>query len=234
MRVNPTSKNIGVIIAVAVGLIGVARLASVGSHPYELSRDEGFTEVGTSEPTANGNTPSQPSTPPPLQPSQSKLREGTIRIYVCGQVKRPSVMTIPASYTAYDAIQKAGGLTVKADAERINLAACLTDGQQLYVPAIGQAAIPSAQSASASPKQTSSSSSNGIASAEPESGQQTVNINTGGLDELDRLPGIGPVLAQRILDYRNQNGRFGTADELMEVKGIGEKKLEQMRPFVEL
>ncbi|MHB1460599.1 MAG: helix-hairpin-helix domain-containing protein [Armatimonadota bacterium] len=231
MRVNPTGKTIGLGLAAIIGLIGIFRLTLIGSQPYAQSRDEGFTEVSSPKAIPNADATADSSAPSQPQPSQTGLREGTIRIYVCGQVKRPSVMTIPASYTAYDAIKRAGGLTDKADAERVNLAACLSDGQQLYIPAKGQAAIPTAQSGPASPKPPSATESN---RGNLEGAQQMVNINSAELEDLDRLPGIGPVLAQRIIDYRNQNGRFGTADELMEVKGIGQKKLEQVRPFIEL
>ncbi len=233
MRVNPTGKTIGLGLAAIIGLIGIFRLTSIGSQPYARSRDEGFTEVSSPKAIPNPQTTADSSEPAQPQPSQSGAREGTIRIYVCGQVKRPSVMTIPASYTAYDAVQRAGGLTDKADAERVNLAACLSDGQQLYIPAKGQAAIPIAPSASAPASPKPPTATNGTR-VESEGAQQMVNINTAELEELDRLPGIGPVLAQRIIDYRNQNGPYGTADELMEVKGIGQKKLEQMRSFIEL
>jgi competence protein ComEA len=65
-----------------------------------------------------------------------------------------------------------------------------------------------------------------------QNGSSMVNINTASITELDRLPGVGPATAQKIIDYRNQIGRFSSIDQLLEVKGIGTKKLEQMRPYI--
>lgn len=231
MRINPSSKAIGIGLAVIIGALGISRLMSLSPVGYPTARDEGFRPVKTE--SANPESIESPSTPKEPPAPTTGLHEGTIRVYVSGQVKRPSVMTIPSSFTAYDAIQKAGGLTGKADAERVNLAGRLSDGQQLYVPAKGQSVLPAAQGSSSKSNRADTNSRASSNTASDESGQM-VNINTAELAELDKLPGIGPVLAQRIIDYRTQNGNFGSVDDLLEVKGIGPVKLEKMRACIEL
>ena len=128
----------------------------------------------------------------------------TINVYVSGAVNRPEVYTLPLGSLVKDAVAKAGGASAEADLDHINLALRLTDQMQVYVPRQGEAV--------ATPKAAS-----GAATL-----SAPININTATAEELDRLPGIGPSIAQAILDYRTQNGPFKTIEGINEVKGIGD------------
>ena len=127
-----------------------------------------------------------------------------------------------------DAVQAAGGLRRRADAASVNLARPVADGEQIVVlrraAAGGRAAAPMAPVPTAAP--------NPGAAPGQGSGAGPVNLNTATLEQLDALPGIGPVLAQRILDWRTSNQRFSSVEELGEVSGIGEATLADLRPLV--
>ncbi len=163
-------------------------------------------------------------------------------IHVAGKVKAPGVYELEPGSRIKDAVKAAGGSLPKADLESINLAEKLEDGQQIYVAAQGQIKPPALSvvrgGESSKPKASAKGESGGKGKSGPQKlstpGQGTVNINSAGLEELQRLPGIGPAYAQRIIDYRTQHGRFQSIDELDEVKGIGPKKLEKLRPYVTL
>jgi competence protein ComEA len=143
-----------------------------------------------------------------------------VRVHVVGQVRHPGVVTLPSGARVEDALRAAGGATAKADLVRVNLARPVVDGEQIVVPKPGEP-VTGAAAVGGAPAWTGSGVSTG-----------PVDLNTAGLAELDALPGVGPVLAQRILDWRTQNGRFSTVDELGEVSGIGEKVLANLRPLV--
>jgi competence protein ComEA len=121
-----------------------------------------------------------------------------------------------------DALQAAGGAAGDADLTRVNLARPVVDGEQVHVPRPGEVLEPVP-----GPGPTAA---NGAAG--PAASGAPVDLNTATLDQLDALPGIGPVLAQRILDWRAEHGRFSTVEELAEVSGIGDSVLEQVRPLV--
>ena len=144
-------------------------------------------------------------------------------MHVVGQVRSPGVLRLPVGSRVSDAVSAAGGATGKADVGGINLARPLVDGEQVRVPAPGEeVAEPSAPTAGGGAGGTGG----GAAPGAP------VSLNTADLAALDTLPGVGPVLAQRILDWRTEHGRFTTVDELSEVSGIGEKLLAGIRPLV--
>lgn len=144
---------------------------------------------------------------------------GVVVVHVVGQVTRPGVQRLPAGSRVSDALAAAGGATRGADLAAINLARLLVDGEQVVVPRPGEA-LPSA-GAGAAP---------GVGGAPAPGGR--LSLNTADVAALDTLPGIGPVIAQRIVDWREQHGRFTSVDELAEVSGIGEKLLAQVRPLV--
>jgi competence protein ComEA len=138
-------------------------------------------------------------------------------VHVVGAVHRPGLYELTEGSRIDEAIRKAGGPKPKAALELVNLAAPIADGQQILVPARGDVtATPAAGGAAQS----------ALAAK--------VHLNTATLEELDALPGIGPVTAQNILDYRTEHGSFQTVDELDAVSGIGPARLEQLKPLVEL
>ena len=143
-------------------------------------------------------------------------------VHVAGRVLHPGVVRLPGGSRVVDAVAAAGGVTAGADAARINLARPLVDGEQVFVLAEGESA-PDLGPGSTGPPAGAG------APAPPGGGLAVVDLNTATLADLDTLPGVGPVLAQRILDWRKINGRFTSVDELREITGVGEKRLADLR-----
>jgi competence protein ComEA len=160
---------------------------------------------------------------------------------VVGHVARPGVVSVPDGSRVVDVLAAAGGALPGADLQRLNLARQIGDGEQVFVPKPGEAPpiligglSGSAPEAGASPSGGGGGGGGGAGgfTAGGTASTTLVDLNTATLPALDTLPGVGPVLAQRILDWRNQHGRFMSVDELGEVSGIGDKLLEQIRPRV--
>lgn len=160
-----------------------------------------------------------------------------VMVHVAGQVARPGVVTLTEGDRVVDALALAGGSLPGADVQRINLARRVGDGEQLYVPRPGETvpAVPGGAGLAGSAGPGSGGAPGSAApgsGAGPSGGMPVIDLNTADLAAFDGLPGIGPVLAQRIVDWRMQHGRFSSVDELGEVSGIGDKLLEQLRPRV--
>lgn len=137
------------------------------------------------------------------------VETGEIVVDVAGHVHRPGIVTLPAGSRVHEAIEAAGGLAGVVDTTSLNLARKLVDGEQVLV---GIAPVSPAGA--------------------PESAGGAVNLNTATVDELDELPGVGPVTAQSIVDWRTENGSFRSVDDLLEVRGIGEGTLGDLRDLV--
>jgi competence protein ComEA len=135
-------------------------------------------------------------------------------VYVTGAVRRPGVYQLRDGQRVVDAIERAGGVTAKADAVTVNLAALLIDGQQILIP---EAYAPGAGAAP--------TGAGPVASG-------PVHLNSADVTALDALPGIGPATAQRIVDWRTEHGGFRTVDDLEQVPGIGPAKLDALRDLV--
>lgn len=161
----------------------------------------------------------------PTAPTQSvafEVEEAPPRelvVHVAGAVPQPGLYRLPEGSRVDDAIAEAGGAKPRAALELVNLAAPVADGQQILVPLRGSATAEAGAGA-----EGSGGSALGA----------KVHLNSATLEQLDTLPGIGPVLAQQILDYRSANGAFRSIDELDAVPGIGPARLEQLRPLVDL
>ncbi|WP_337059466.1 ComEA family DNA-binding protein [Kineococcus sp. G2] len=147
---------------------------------------------------------------------------GTVVVHVAGRVLRPGLVTLPAGSRVAAALDAAGGATGEADLAALNLARPLTDGEQVLVPAPGEAAAP-APAAALPPAQGAAA---GAGTAAP------VDLDTATAEQLDALPGIGEVLAGRIVAWRQDNGGFTSVEELGEVPGIGPKLLDGLRDLV--
>lgn len=148
--------------------------------------------------------PTSTTTPAPTE-------QTTILVYVSGAVKKPDVYTLPAGSIVKDAMQAAGGPARDADLDRINLAAPLSDGIQVHFPRQGELAAVAG----------------GTGRGAPEGG--AIDINTAGLEQLDALPGIGPAIAQNIIDYRTEHGPFTAIEQIKDVKGIGDALFEKIK-----
>ena len=155
-------------------------------------------------------------------------------VHVVGQVRRPGVYRMPTGARVGDAVTAAGGSTTSADLAAVNLARALVDGEQVLVPRPGETVPPAGSAVAGSGAGNGTvGGSTGASRASGASGG-TVSLNSADLAALDTLPGVGPVLAQRILDWRSEHGRFTSVEELGEVSGIGEKLLAQLTPKVTL
>lgn len=151
--------------------------------------------------------------------SSTSTASATLVVHVAGAVVAPGIHELPAGARVVDAVQAAGGLTPAADLTRINLAAPVADGERVYVVATGEAAPPPAGGAAAGAGGDSA-------------GAGPVNINTADAAALDALPGVGPATAAAILEHRGKIGAFTSVDQLLDVPGIGEAKLEALRDLV--
>jgi competence protein ComEA len=201
------------VIAGAVVLLVVSR-----------GRDAG-TAVPLSAPQVSGVPDATVSPVASSSPSvtASPSAAAALRVHVVGQVRRPGVVSVPAGARVEDAVTAAGGATSRADLAAIDLARPVVDGEQIYLPRPGEAPHVVEGPAGGSPGST--------AAGAPSSGAP-LDLNTATLEQFDTLPGVGPVLAQRMLDWRQQHGRYTQVDDLGEVQGIGDATLAKLRPLV--
>jgi competence protein ComEA len=154
-------------------------------------------------------------TPLPLRAEAGPDRK--VLVHVVGAVRKPGLYRLDDGSRVADALRAARGARRRADLQAINLAAPVADGQQIVVPVRGRSA-PSGGAAAV----------HGMPAGGP------VHLNTATLEELDSLPGIGPVTAQKILDYRTEHGAFASVDELDSVPGIGPTRLAELKKVVQL
>lgn len=160
-----------------------------------------------------------PSTGPAAEGSFSSSTSPEIYVHVVGGVVRPGLYRLAPGSRIIDAVMAAGGLAPDGSQCQVNLARVVTDGEQVVVP----------QTPPGTPcrsVQAGGGSSGGVTGSGP------VSLSTATLEQLDALPGIGPALAQRIIDYREANGGFRSVDQLNEVSGIGSKVLANIAPLV--
>lgn len=149
-------------------------------------------------------------------------------LHMAGAVARPGVVELPAGSRVHEAISAAGGSTSEADLDRLNLASVVADGQKIFVPRHGEP-LPADSTAALTGPSGGGASADGAGA--PPNGSRT-NLNTAGVEELGALPKVGPVLAQRIVDWRKEHGPFKSIEELDAVDGVGPKMLETLLPLV--
>lgn len=165
-----------------------------------------------------------------LQPAPTKE---PIAVHVIGAVPRPGLYEFAEGARVQDAINASGGLLASANVESINLAALLVDGQQLTIP-YRAGEEPSVSSSTSSEDDNSLVLPGAEQTPEPAENGNTelININTASLEELDSLPGIGPTIAQRIIDYRDENGPFQTIEDILNVSGIGPSTFDNIKDLI--
>jgi len=167
--------------------------------------------------------------PVPIQEAtevKAKVQEdenhGIIVVHVAGAVYKPGVYNLKEGSRIKDAVEIAQGMLPLADDSSINLAAKITDGQKIYIP------FKNEKMPATTPNGFSNQSS-GATSSNPAA---KININTATGEELDKLPGVGPATAAKIIEYREQNGAFAAIEDLKKVKGIGDKKFEDLKDYI--
>ncbi len=164
--------------------------------------------------------------PPPLAIVTATPRAtatiAMVMVDVRGAVAKPGVYTLPAGSRVQEVLALAGGALSNAETRPLNLARRLNDGEQLYVPTVGEATatpVPVKGGPAAAPSGTKTPIGK-------------ININTATVQELDALPGIGPALGQRIVDYRTENGLFAAPEDLLKVRGIGDALFKELQDLV--
>lgn len=161
----------------------------------------------SSPPRGKAITLSAPPSPKPLM------------VHISGAVLQPGVYALPAGSRIQDGIQAAGGLGPEADTSLLNLAALVQDGERVYVPSQTFTTPAPPITRSYTPQETTTAGG-------------LININTASLGELESLPGIGPTLAQRIIEYRVTHGPFTTIEAIQDVAGIGPARYEQIKNLI--
>lgn len=241
------------VVLVAGAVFGVRWwMAERASRPVPLASQqvESLSSGGDSESTTApagsaraGPTPAGPATgltPGDASAGGGGADDGTqpaptgaparVLVHVAGEVGDPGVVTLEAGARVQDAVREAGGLTADADTSRVNLARPVADGERIWVPRPGEMV----------PELVDGQTGPGVGGAGPAAGgvggaaDAQVNLNTADQAALEELPGVGPVTAAAILQWRTDHGRFTSTDELLEVSGIGEATLEKLLPHVTL
>lgn len=209
-------KAVVVAILVAIAAASGLAMASFNSHSSGVSFERSD-EASASDVRGSGDAS------PDDESSAKSSSAAEVYVDVDGAVVRPGVYRLKDGARVSQAIDAAGGLTAEADVTGLNRASKITDGQKVYVPTVGEqqaaAAVGGAESSAAMTPGAGSSSG-------------LVNINTASAAELQTLSGIGPSMAQSIIDERTKNGAFASVDDLMRVSGIGEKKLAKIKDCI--
>ncbi|MGF9661813.1 ComEA family DNA-binding protein [Arthrobacter crystallopoietes] len=182
-----------------------------------------------SPPGDGGDTAAPPNAEVPGPSAAAPGAKGLV-VHVAGAVKKPGIVRLAAAARVFEALEEAGGALPEADLAALNLAAVVSDGQQIFVPSPQHQ--PSGGAAAGDPPGTSGGPAN--ADGQPGGGEAggKVNLNTATIEELTGLPRVGPVLAQRIIDYREQHGAFTRPEDLDAVPGIGEVMLANLIELV--
>ena len=166
-----------------------------------------------------GSAAPPPSTLPPPVFSTTTTTPARVVVHVVGAVRRPGLYRLAQGDRVADAVARAGGATRKADLALVNLAALVSDGEQVVVSRRG------APVAAGGAPGGAASGASGIPTG-------PVHLNSATIEQLDALPGVGPVTAQKIVDYRQTHGAFTSVDELDAVSGIGPARLDQLQELV--
>lgn len=239
----------------AAVLLAVVALGAVGiSWVWPDDQNSGAVEVSASigpEPSGSASAAVEAGATSPPGDVAAEVAD-TVFVHVVGEVHRPGVVEIRTNGRVQDAVEAAGGLTDQAVVTHVNLAAPVTDGAQVVIPDTdGDRDLAGSQPATVMPGQTSTAGAVVSPGAEAEAGTgagtgaagtpsdpaagaaaSSVNLNTATAAELETLPRVGPVMAQRILDHRDQVGGFRSVEELDDVTGIGPAMLAALTPLV--
>ncbi len=216
----------------AVGLIAVAVVIAavlVVTQRRPPAVDDRLPRAVATSTTA----PADATSPPPAAGASSTVApDARIVVHVAGAVSTPGVVELPASSRVVDAVHAAGGLRADADPDRVNLAAPLADGHRVVIPVVGQPAPTELVAPAPSGGTSGGVGDPGAGGAGGGDAAGLIDLNSADASALDELPGVGPSTAAAILAHREKEGPFTSVDGLLDVRGIGEAKLEALRDLV--
>ncbi len=214
------SKKQKIILSIVISIIFVLVLIYVYQNLYEEDTEILLTnETNELSPEMNENS-NEDSTS-----LNSNETEETVVVHVIGEINNPGVVTLPEGSRIIDAINMAGGKTEEADLSKINLAYIVEDGTQIYIPRINENLNQVNLISDGAGVGVVITDSN----VEENEVNAKVNINTASKEKLETLPGVGETTAQKIIDYREANGKFKTIEDIKNVSGIGDSKYESLK-----
>jgi len=239
---KPIIVGIIVFVVVFVGLTLYQQASGKAQGDMIVTGDDGIAsgegvdaDKGAVRPEDSGDGTEGQSGSPDHDNEGRGAEQAVIFVDVGGAVHLSGLFALPAGSRVADAIEAAGGLTENADVKYINRAFVLSDGDRLYVPTASEVrdgtAPPTAGQVTASGGAAAGSSA-AAGQGQGSSGTLLININTAESEELQKLSGVGPVTAQKIIDYRTKRGGFKRIEDLMNVSGIGSKTFEKLRDYV--
>jgi competence protein ComEA len=196
-----------IVAAIVVAVLAARALASGGDEPASVTVD-----------------------PAPAGSAEGGAPAGALAVQVAGEVRRPGVYRVPAGARVYEVVERAGGLTPRADQAGVNLVAKVSDGQQVIVPRRGAGGAGAAGGGAAG--SGGSAGGGGTGTGAPGAGGPKISLGSATPEQLDAIDGIGPTLARRIVEYRQQHGGFSSVEQLRQIDGIGEKRFEALREAV--
>jgi competence protein ComEA len=203
--------GIGAAVVLLIAGLGIAVLVSAFSSAGVT------TTIAPAPSAASGTGTARSGSAPPSATGTSPGSAVSLFVHILGAVAKPGLYQLHDGARAVDAVAAAGGFTAEADRQQLNLARLVSDGEQIYVPKVGEAG-------------TGPPGSSAVGGAGAIGGK--VNINTASESDLETLPRVGPTMAKRIIAWREANGRFATIEDLMSVTGIGEKTFAELKDLV--
>ena len=158
---------------------------------------------------------------------EEKIEDTSIIVHVTGAIKKDGIIKAKQGDRIADVIEKAGGITEEADLSKVNLAYRVSDGQKIYIPSINEKDFQTETE-----EYITNEAGKNIIVEEKETNKEKVNINTATQTELETLSGIGPSTALKIINYRNENGKFKSIEDIKNVPGIGDLKFENIKEYI--
>jgi competence protein ComEA len=207
--------GIGAAVVLLIAGLGIAVLVSAFSSAGVTTTIAPAPSAASGTGTGTGTAHS--ASAPPSATGTAPGSAVALFVHILGAVAKPGLYQLHDGARAVDAVAAAGGFTAEADRQQLNLARLVSDGEQIYVPKVGEAGT--------GPPGRSVAGGAGAIGGK-------VNINTASESDLETLPRVGPTMAKRIIAWREANGRFATIEDLMSVTGIGEKTFAELKDLV--
>lgn len=225
------------VVAVALVVVGVSTLGARSSGEVTVTSgpSTGATSSRPSGGTAGAGAVDRgaPASAAPGASASAASSDGAVAVYVLGAVAHAGVVEVPAGTRVEVVLERVGGAAADADLARLNLARPVVDGERLYVPRVGETEVPEALGPDVAVGGSGGAGGSAPGGTSGPAGvDAVVDLNTADQTTLETLPGIGPALAGRILSWREEHGGFTSVDDLLEVSGIGEARMAELRDRV--